>query len=67
MNDNNSLPMARAHAQDALSHARLLTDPDQKRSWTELASAWLMLIEALEQLEDRLASPTPNQKQRTDR
>ena len=45
---NTSLSEARAKAQEALSTARRCTDPDVKRQWERLASAWRERIEALE-------------------
>ena len=62
MDDDNSLTVARTHAANALGHARALSDPDQRRSWTELACAWLALIEALQQFERRLTGEAKPEK-----
>jgi hypothetical protein len=46
--DNKRLSDARAHAQEAQSAARLISDPDMKRQWERLAAAWLERVEELQ-------------------
>jgi hypothetical protein len=46
--DIETLSEARAKAQDALSRARLATDPDAQRQWEEVAAEWNMQIAELD-------------------
>jgi hypothetical protein len=42
--DNEALAKVRARAQDAMSRARLASDPALQKEWEELADAWSALL-----------------------
>jgi hypothetical protein len=46
--DDDALAEARAKAQDALSRARLATDPAAKKLWEDLAEEWMERLFVLE-------------------
>jgi hypothetical protein len=46
--DTEELAEARQRTQEALSRARLATDPATKREWQELAKSWLDRLKQLE-------------------
>jgi hypothetical protein len=46
--ESEDLAEARQRAQEALSRARLATDPATKKEWQELARTWLERLRELE-------------------
>jgi hypothetical protein len=44
MGEDEALAEVRARAQDAMSRARLASDPVLKKQWEELADAWSVLL-----------------------
>jgi hypothetical protein len=48
MEEDKALAEVRARAQDAMSRARLASDPAVKKQWAELADAWSQLLAKLE-------------------
>ena len=56
--DSEDLAQARERTQEALSRARLTTDPDLKDRWLQLAGAWRAHLAAMEEA----AEPVPVKK-----
>jgi hypothetical protein len=48
MDDDEALAEVRARAQHAMSRARLVSDPQLKKQWVEVADAWSVLLARFE-------------------
>ena len=62
MDDAEIIAHARAKAQQAMSAARMATDPETERSWQQLADAWLTLLWVLEERPTKPVGPRPSRR-----